>query len=397
MNNTAVDDDNMPFAVIAMLAVACGLAVANLYYSQPMLSLFATEFGRPNAEVGLLTTITQLGYAAGLFLFVPLGDRVIRRRLLLGLLSVNTLSLICSAVAPNFDLLLAASVVLGLTSISAQVIIPAVSLLVEPKRRGKVVGILMSGLSSGILLARTLSGLVSAHAGWRAMYWLAAGLDIALILLIRFRLPAIPSSSQLSYGKLLGSLASLLRNEPVLRISSATGALGFAAFSAFWGALAFLLARPPYNFGSDIVGLFGLAALVGIALSAAIGGLIDRVGSRRVCLLGGVVFVVGYAGLWAAEGRIWLLVVAAIFLDIGNRANLIANQTRIYALLPEARSRLNTVFMVFYFIGGAFGTALGAAAADYGGWRALSLVGILLVVVLIVIQCGEILVVKKAT
>lgn len=271
-----------------------------------------------------------------------------------------------------------ASVLLGLTSISAQIIIPAASLLAAPAQRGKVMGILISGLSSGILLARTLSGLVGGHAGWRAMFGIAAGLDLVLIALIALRLPVAAPATNLSYPRLLRSVLDLFIREPVLRAASVTGALVFAAFSAFWGALAFLLAQPPYGYGSDVAGMFGLAALIGIALSTGIGSLTDRLGARRVLLLGTLLLALASASLWFAASSFLLLIVAAILIDLGNRAGLIASQTLIYALSAEARSRLNTVFMVSYFIGGAAGSAIGAIAADHAGWHGVALAGTLL-------------------
>lgn len=378
--------ESAPFALIVLMAAACGFAVANIYYNQSMLPLFAATFQRSTSEAGQVATITQLGYAAGLLLFVPLGDRMARKPLLLGLLAANTLTLVGLALAPSFHALLVGSAVLGLTSVSAQIIIPAASLLAAPEQRGKVMGMLISGLSTGILLARTLSGFVGSHAGWRSMFAIAAGLDIALIALIALRLPAAAPATDLPYGKLLKSLWNLFREEPVLRAAAAGGALTFATFSCFWGALAFLLAQPPYRLGSDAAGMFGLVALIGIALSTAIGGLTDRLGTRHVLMIGALLLALASAGLWFGANSLLLLVGAAVLIDLGNRASLIAGQTRIYALSTEARSRLNTVFMGCYFSGGAAGSAVGAIAADHAGWHGLALVGLLLSLAALVIH-----------
>lgn len=376
--HTEQNAESTPFALIIMMAAACGFAVANIYYNQSMLPLFAATFQRSTSEAGQVATITQLGYAAGLLLFVPLGDRMTRKPLLLTLLAANTLALVGLALAPTFQALLVGSALLGLTSVSAQIIIPAASLLASPAQRGKVMGMLISGLSTGILLARTLSGFVGSHAGWRSMFAVAAGLDMALFALIALRLPAAAPASNLPYGKLLQSLWVLFCKESALRAAAGAGALTFAAFSSFWGALAFLLAQPPYRLGSDVAGMFGLAALIGITLSTAIGGLTDRRGTRYVLLIGGVVLSLASASLWFGASSLLLLVGAAILIDLGNRAGLIASQTRIYALSTEARSRLNTVFMCSYFFGGAAGSAIGAIAADHAGWHGLALVSMLL-------------------
>jgi len=365
----------IPYALVAILAVACGLAIANIYYNQPLLPLFAASFGRSAAEAGFIATLTQLSYAVGMLLFVPLGDRVSRRRLILTLLGINTVSLIGAAVAPAFGVLIAASVTLGLTSVSASIIIPAAAALAAPSQRGRVVGILMTGLTSGILLARTISGFVGTHAGWRTMYWIATALDVLLLGLIAWRLPAVAPTTDISYGKLLRSLWTLLRVEPVLRIAAATGALIFAACSSFWSALAFLIARPPFGYGSDVAGTFGLAALFGIVASTPIGWLADRYGPRPVWLIGAFTVIAAFAGVAGAENRIWLLVVAAVLLELGNRTSLIANQTSIYSLATDARSRLNTVFVGSYFMGGAAGSVVGAAAAGFGGCTGLALAG----------------------
>lgn len=372
---SAQDPSATPFALVAILAVACGLAVANIYYSQPLLPSIAASFGRSAADVGLIATLTQFGYALGLVLFVPLGDRISRRGLLLLLVAANAMSLVGSAMAPAFAVLAGASLVLGLTSIGASIIIPGAVALSAPGQRGRVLGVLMTGLASGILLARTISGYIGAHAGWRAMYWVATGLDAVLLWLIAWRLPAAAPRTELSYGELLLSLWTLLRKQPVLRLAAATGALVFAACSSFWSALAFLIARPPYGYGSDVAGLFGLAAFFGIAASTPIGWLADRYRPRSVWLIGSLIVIAAFAAVAYASSHIWLLALAAILLEVGNRTSLIANQTVVYGLPSDVHSRLNTVFIGSYFAGGSVGSLAGVAAAEDGAWVGLALTG----------------------
>jgi len=348
--------------------------------------LLEAYFRLTPSQVSLVPTLTQLGYAAGLLAFVPLGDKTSRKRLILSLLAANTLCLLFSGVAPQFWVLGVASCVVGLTSVTAQIVIPMTVAIASPRQQGKVVGVLLSGLSSGVLLARTLSGLVAAHSGWRAMYFLAATLDVGLFCVIAWKMPDSVGKAVLKYGELLRSLWQLLLAEPLLRLSALTGALCFAAYSGFWSALAFLLAKPPYGFGSDIAGLFGLVALLGIAASGSIGGWSDRRGQRTVWTIGASFFLLAFGVLWWGGSSILAVCLGTLFLDLGNRASLIANQSRIYSLRPEVRSRLNTVFMVSYFAGGALGSSLGSFAAQHGGWHGLALFGVALPLTAVVVH-----------
>jgi predicted MFS family arabinose efflux permease len=373
-------------SLVLIMAVACGVAVANIYYNQPLLPLFAKAFNKTNEEVSLISSMVQAAYAIGLIVFVPLGDIVERRRLIIGLLAFNVLALAGAAMAPSFPLLLIASFCIGFTAVTAQIIIPLASLLAKPEERGKVIGSVWGGLFGGVLLARTLAGIIGEHYGWRTMYWIAAGLDIALAGVVIAKLPHNAPSVSLPYRRLLASLWELFRNEPVLRASCGAAFLLFAAFSAYWGTLAYLLAQPPYGYGPDIAGLFGLVGLVGFFASPYIGVLSDRMGGRRVVALSAI--LIGIAFIFIANGAayLWMLLIGIVALDLGSRAGLVGNQTRIYALAPEARSRLNTVFMASYFAGGAIGTKLGAAAGAYGGWRGLGLLGCALAAIVAVSQ-----------
>jgi predicted MFS family arabinose efflux permease len=366
----------LPTSLALTLAICCGFSVATIYYNQTMLPLIGTTFSISGAHVGQIAMLTQLGYALGLLLFVPLGDRIIRRTLILGMLSLNFLSLIASASAQSYSLLLLASVVLGVSGVSAQIIIPAATALAHPDQRGSVLGMMVSGLSAGGLLARALSGAVSTWIGWRGMFFAAAAINLLLFVAILLRMPATAPSSTLPYFELMKSLCKLVRDHPTLRRSSLTGALTFGALNVFWGAMASLLALEPYHYSSGQAGLFGLSAIVGIIAASSLGRLTQQYGIKLSYLGTGAVLLAfvalylgGTAGLW------WLILICATALDIGNRANQLANQARILSLAPEAVSRLNTVFMVTYFTGGALGSALGSSAAGYYGWQGLAVVG----------------------
>lgn len=379
--------DPLAPATVLLMATACAFAVATLYYNQPLLPEIGASFGRSVSDASLIATLTQLGYAAGLLLFVPLGDKVNRKRLILVLLISNIASLLAVIAAPSFAMLLLASFALGMTAVTAQVVIPAVSGIAAPESRGRIVGTLLSGLSAGLLFARTLSGLVGAHAGWRTMFVVAIGIDLALMIIVIFRLPKTKPGSTQSYPALLASLWTLVRKEPVLRAAALTGFLMFAAFSALWASLAALIARPPYGFGPDIAGAFGFAGIAGLLASPYIGRAVDRFGSAIVLGAGAATVALAFACVAGAANHLGLLIGAMVLLDIGNRAGLVANQHRIYALSTEARSRLNTVFMTCYFLGGATGAAVAAPVAAHSGWPGLAATGSGFALAALVVHC----------
>lgn len=374
-NEMVEGSNDIPRGLITLLAIACGIAVANIYYNQSLLMLFVQTFHCTNASASLISSSIQVAYAVGLLLFVPLGDKIKSHKLISGLLVVNIIGSTIAATAPVFEVLLIGNILIGLTSVSAQIIIPTASLLAKPASRGKVLGSVMSGLFAGVLLARTISGFVGEYAGWRAMYWLAVALDILLAVIILLYLPRNVETVKIPYSTLLRSMGHMLWNEPVLRVACFTGFLLFAAFSALWGTLAFLLAQPPYQYGSNIVGLFGLAGIIGIISSSTIGSIGDKAGGKQVVVSGAALVALAFAIISQAQFHLWALILGMILLDLGSRAGLIGNQIRIYALAPEARSRMNTIFMSCYFVGGAVGTRLGATAGTYASWLGVAALG----------------------
>lgn len=360
---------------LILMAIACAMAVATLYYNQPLLPQMGASFGRSPAESTVITTITQFGYTAGLFFFVPLGDKFDARHLVCGLASLNILALLATTFAQTFDGLLVASFAIGLTTISAQILIPAVSGIAGQVERGRIVGVLLSGMSAGLLLSRAFSGFVGAHGGWRLMFVIAAVVDLALIAVVWLRLPALAGRKAISYGSLLGSLWTLFKTEPTLRAACVTGFLMFGSYSAFWGALAGLLALPPYRFGSDISGEFGFVAIVGLLLSPMIGRMVDHHGPRAVLATGALSLFIAFLFVAGSAETIVPLIAGAILIDFGSRAGVVANQSRIYALSAEARSRLNTVFMTAFFLGGSVGTAVASELVAKLDWIGLAITG----------------------
>ncbi|HEV2676487.1 MAG TPA: MFS transporter [Aliidongia sp.] len=370
----AMPEKPLTRGAVLVMAGACGFGVANIYYNQPMLADMAADLRDP-AVAGIVPTVTQVGYALGLLLLAPLGDRFDRKRLILIELAGLVAALGVAAIAPNLAVLALASLAVGVLTTLVQQIVPMAAHLASAERRGQVVGTVMSGLLIGILGGRVLSGAVAQHLGWREMFVIAAGLMIVLFIVLVGLLPRTAPTSTLSYPALMRSLWRLFRCEPVLREASAVGALLFAGFSAFWATLTLYLASPAYHLGAQAAGLFGLVGIAGALAAPLAGRLADRGGPRRTVGFAILVTLLSFA-VFAFAGR-WLagLVAGVLLLDLGVQGAQVSNQSRIYALQPESRSRINTVYMVIYFAGGSAGSALGALAWSYGGWLAVSALG----------------------
>ena len=359
--------------MIFAMAAACAVAVANIYYNQPMLGVIEHAFPG-SAATGLIPTATQLGYALGLFLLVPLGDVLDRRTLITAQFGLLAMALAAAAAAPTPALLVAASLLVGCTASVAQQIIPFAATLATPERRGGVIGTIMGGLLCGILLSRTLAGFIAQNLGWRAMFWIAVPMALAAAGAMAAVLPRNQPRSGLRYGEALASLRGLWRGQPVLRRSTVMQAGLFGSFSAFWTILALHLERPPFNAGADVAGLFGVIGAVGVIAAPIAGRLADRRGPRLVIALGAALTLASWAafGLWASIPG---LVIGVTLLDFGVQGSLVSNQHIVYALEPAARSRLNTLFMTGMFLGGSFGSAGATIAWHHGGWGAVTCFG----------------------
>ncbi len=342
--------------------------VANIYYSQPLLSAIASDFRISVSAVGTVAMLSQLGTAFGMFAFVPLGDTKERRSLIVRLVLAASLTLILMATVRNFWWLALASFGVGLTGSVVHVIVPYAAHLALPARRGATIGAVLSGLLLGILLARTVSGFAGAWFGWRAMYWIAAGLMLAVAALFRTGLPMSGPVVQMSWWSSIRSTVQLVRKYPALREAAILGGVFFSCFSAFWTTLVFFLRTPPYHYGSAVAGSFGLVGAAGAAGAPLIGRIADRYGARRNVLIGLLTALFSFVLLYFLGQRLWGLVVAVVLLDLGVQAGHVSNQTRIYSLAPEARSRLNMVYMVCYFVAGAGGSYVGTILWTRFGW-----------------------------
>lgn len=364
--------------LVWLLAIACGTTVANLYYSQPLLVVIARSLQVTDRAVGLIPTATQVGYALGILLFVPLGDLLERRKLIVTMLGITALTLGFAAASFNLTLLAVASFAMGMSTIAAHIMIPFAAQLTDPKERGRVVGTIMGGLLIGILVARTVSGFVGATLGWRAMYWIACGLTLALAALLWRVLPRSQPTLKLSYAKLMQSLFRIVQQQPVLREVSAIGALSFGAFSAFWTTLVFLLEQPPYHYGSEITGLFGLVGIVGAAAAPIVGRMADRKSPRLTATVGVATTTLSFLLFWAWGHLLWGLIPGVILLDLGVQTTQISNQAQVYSLPADIHSRLNALYIMFYFVGGAIGSLLGAYGWSYWRWSGVCAVSLLL-------------------
>lgn len=363
-----MDKHHLNRADTVFMAACTGLIVANIYYCQPLIVLIGKHFGQPESVAGRVTYLTQIGYALGLLLLVPLGDILERRTQILASTFVAMLSLLLAAWAPNFFILQIASVLIGASSIVPQLILPLAATLAPDNRRGSVIGTIMAGLLVGILASRSLSGTIGAIWGWKAMYFIAAGICAVLLVLMRLLFPVNKPNFDGTYKELMRSVAFYASTQPVLRLAAIANALSFAVVSAFWVTMVLFLSAAPFHYQSAQIGLFGLAGAAGAMAAPLIGKISDGRDPRLNIIIGLVCELISFAAFYFTGGGIWLLLVGIVLLDVGHQAVQVTNQTIIYALLPEARNRCNTVFMTTTFIGGASGSALGLFLWSIGQW-----------------------------
>jgi predicted MFS family arabinose efflux permease len=368
-------ETGMSRPLVLLLALTCGAAAANLYYAQPLLHTIAHDFSVSNGTAGLLVAVAQAGYVLGLAVLVPLGDLHERRKLIAATLLVTAAALGLAAAAPSFAIFALALGIVGVTAVVAQIVVPMSSSLARPHERGGVVGTVMSGLLIGILVARTISGVLADLLGWRAVFAIAGVAMLALATVLRCALPRVPSTERLSYSRLLRSILDLVRAEPLLRQRMLIGATAFGCFSVLWTSVAFLLAGPPFGYGNAAIGLFGLAGLAG-ALAAQVAGRLSDRGHGRVAMTGSIfVVLVSWGVLAFGRSSVVALIVGIVLTDLGVQATHICNQSAVYSLHGNARSRLTTAYMLAYFLGGVALSAATSALYGAGGWGAVCALG----------------------
>ncbi|MGH5966917.1 MFS transporter [Klebsiella aerogenes] len=366
--------------VIFILALGAGFSVASIYYAQPLLPLIGANLHLSVEGMGLVPTLTQAGYALGILFLLPLGDRHDRRTLILLKSAVLAVLLLLCSLTGQLTSLLVVSLLIGMAATMAQDIVPAAAILAPAGKQGKMVGTVMTGLLLGILLSRTVSGLVGALFGWRVMYQ-AAAVSIAFIGLLMWRVvPRFEIHSTLSYPQLMKSMAHLWQRYPALRRAAfAQGCLSIA-FSAFWSTLAVMLAEH-YQMGSAVAGGFGIAGAAGALAAPLAGGLADKVGAGRVTQLGAALVTVSFALMLLlpalpVHGQLALIALSAIGFDLGLQSSLVAHQNLVYSLEPQARGRLNALLFTMVFIGMALGSVLGSKLYVLAGWNGVVILAV---------------------
>jgi predicted MFS family arabinose efflux permease len=364
-----------------LMAFGTGGMVASIYYIQPLLASIATSFRISVAEVGGIAMLSQLGTALGMLVFVPLGDTKERRSLIVLLALAASICLVLMATARERWWLVLAAFGIGLTAAVVHVIVPYAAHLAPAERRGSAVGFVLSGLLFGILLARTLSGLLAAWLGWRSVYWLAAIIALIIAGLFQWQLPRSKPPAGLPLLQLLRSALELVWTQPVLRESALLGAVFFSAFSAFWTTLVFFLQTPPYHYGSAVAGLFGLVGVAGAVGAPVVGKAADRRGPRGNILIALASTFTAFVVMYFIGTNLAGLIAGVVLLDFGVQAAHVTNQTRIYSLLPDARSRLNMVYMICYFTAGALGSYGGTVLWEHFGWDGVCGLGAALILV----------------
>ncbi|GAA2309690.1 MFS transporter [Actinomadura luteofluorescens] len=377
-----------PRRTVWLLAVAYGLTIANLYYCQPLLPQMSRSYAA--SSVGYLPTVVQVGYALALVLVVPLGDIVRRRPLVFLLLLAEAAALVATATAPTAGALLVAGTVIGLAGAGVvNVLVPYAATVAADHERGRAVATMLSGGLVGILLSRTIAGLTAEFFGWRVLYLAAAAVTLLLAAALARVMPPSAAEVPIGYAAQLRATLRLARSEPLLRRRSLIGACVFGAFGVFWTTVAFVLAGPPYRYGEAEIGLFTLVGVAGAFAAKAAGRAADR-GWQRPST--GVLLVLGVASFGAtaagAHGLAWLIA-GLLVLDVAVHGTHLLNMSVVYGLVDGARSRVASVYMTFYTLGGVAGSAAGAAAYRSGGWAAVSATGAAFMAAGLAVWAGE--------
>lgn len=361
--------------VIWLMSVISGLVVANIYYNQPLLGLIAGELKVPESAVSKISVLTQLGYAAGLLLIVPLGDKLFRKKLILADLFLVFAALLWMTFGTELWMLYIASLLIGVTSVIPQLFIPIAAELSSDQEKSSNIGTVMSGLLLGILLSRFIGGIVGELWGWRAMFGIAAGLMVAVWVAIYRMLPELQPNFKGTYGELMKSVFHLASTQPVLRLASFRGAMAFGSMCALFTTLVFHMENPPFNAGSSVVGSFGLAGAVGALAAAKVGKLQRYFDLNRIIFYSLLVVLGSWLFSYFAGETYWGLIVGVILVDLGVQSSHIMNQTNFFMIKSSAVNRLNTVYMVSYFIGGSLGTWAASVAWQHAQWSGVCFVG----------------------
>jgi len=377
---------------LLLMAAACGLCAGANYFNQPLLHSMAQGLRISDAQASSTVTMAQVSYGLGLLLLVPLGDMLERRRLVLALMLLAACGMLASGVSGlvgSFALLAGGTLMAGVFSVAAQVLVPMAATFAAPGASGRAVGLVMSGLLIGILASRSVAGILSQLGGWSTVYWVGAACTALMAALLARALPLAPPAAQVSYGAVMRSLASLLRSHPRLRSRSLIGGLGFATVSVLFSTMALLLAGPRFALSDLQIGLIGIAGIAGALMANVAGRMADRELEQTTTLAGALLLLLGWLALWLGGTSLWWFLVGMLVADGALQALHISNQNVVYALAPEARSRINAVYMTAYFIGASIGSALGSWAWLHHGWSGTSAMGCMLGLATLAVVCWD--------
>lgn len=362
--------------VALLFSLTCGLAVANVYYAQPLLGAMADEFGIGYATIGLVFTVAQIGYGTGLLLLVPLGDLIDRRRLIVVQSLLSAIALLVVAFAPTSTILLAGMAAIGFLAVVTQVVVAYAALIAGPSEKGRIVGIITSGIVTGIMLARAVSGTLSDIFGWRSVYLVSAAVTLIIAGLLFKALPRQQfPNTHMSYPRLIGSVFTLFIEEPVLRVRAAIGLMIFSANAALWTPMVLPLSAPPFSLSRTQVGLFGLAGAIGAIGAAHAGKLADRGHAQRTTGTGLAIMLISWLPISLLTHSLWGLIVGVLMIAYGLQLVHVSNLSQIYGLRPDARSRLTAGYMVCYAIGSAAGAIVSTLVYAKAGWIGVCLIG----------------------
>lgn len=378
MKQLLKDNQGLPASLLWTLAIMAGISVANIYYNQPLLNRISRDLAISEFSANMITVTTQMGYALGLLFIIPLGDLIKRKNIVLTCFSILVLSLLTIASSPNFHLILVASLLTGACSVMPQLFIPIAAQYSTPETKGRNMGLILSGLLTGILASRVVSGITGEYFGWRFIFYVAAGvMAICLIIILRI-LPDMPTSFKGNYRSLMCSLLSLVKQYPPLRINSIRAALAFGSFLALWSCLAFKMEQAPFFAGNDIVGLLGLCGMAGALTASFIGKYVRRIGVKRFNHIGCLLHASAWMLFLFGENSYTGMITGIILIDIGMQCIQLSNQITLFSLCPGASNRLNTIFMTTYFVGGSLGTFLAGTVWQGFGWQGVVGAGLLL-------------------
>ena len=387
-------NNGIPRHILLMMALMAGFTVANLYYNQPLLDMICRETGITQVEANFITVITQIGYALGLLFVVPLADMVSVRRIVVLGMSVASVSAVTIGLADNVWMLWGASLMLGISSIMPQLFIPMAALYSQPENKSRNMGYVASGLITGIVLARAVSGYIGDWLGWRSMFFIVAGLMLVGLLVSLKMMPQVTLTFKGSYRQLMHTVGSIFMSHPRIRLYSLRPAMSFASMMSIWSCMAFHLAGSPFHAGSDVVGMLALCGVVGAIAASGAGKYVPRVGIFRMSIFGGCLQLMAWATAWLFGDTYIGLIVAIILADVGAQCLQISNQSGSLQQLPQATNRVNTIFMTTFFIGGSLGTFCSGLGWSMAGWTGVCFVGFCFSSAILLLSAYERLVMK---